>query len=155
MLDLPGIRKLEDSLLFNGFPRCVLSPETEQLALDLSIELFGITQSQTEFNVDDYWDCDDEEFEQKRLKHLRWFATTDLPDEDKVQALLHLGLDFRDDRGGPFRCTRLLSGQAEAAAKGVMGKLPDQASANLNRWANNLQKDAEDYLTKRKNKERI
>jgi hypothetical protein len=55
VLDLPGVQRLEDKLLLNGFPRCHLLPETERLADETSIRLFGITKNQIEIYLDDFF----------------------------------------------------------------------------------------------------
>lgn len=153
VLDLPGVQRLEDKLLLNGFPRRDLLPETEQLADETSIRLFGITKAQTEIYLDDFRDYDDEDFEQRLLRLQRASETVDVSDEDRVEVLLNLGLDFRGQRGHPLLCTRLFGRQAEAAAKRIIGNLPDQASAHLQKWESNLERDAEAWK-KRKSGER-
>jgi hypothetical protein len=66
---------------------------------------------------------------------------------------MNLGLDFRNQRDHPLLCTGLFGRQAEAAAKKIIGNLPDQASAHLQKWESNLERDAQAWK-KQKSKER-
>jgi hypothetical protein len=49
-----------------------------------------------------------------------------------------------DDRGQPLRCTKLMSRPAEAAAKGVKGKLPD----GVMQWQDELMRERDAFLAK-------
>ena len=66
--------------------------------------------------------------------------------EDLVDLFLHHNLDFRDSRGHPLRCLHWLRRQAEAAATGMSGKMPDP----LERAEATLQADATAFMNKKK-----
>lgn len=78
--------------------------------------------------------------------HDSQFETDDMSDDQIVAYFLPLGLDFRDARGHPLRCTIFIARQAEAALKGVSGQLPKPEQAGQSNWEEKLRRDAESFL---------
>jgi hypothetical protein len=110
-------------------PDDVLPAEIDSAVDAVSKVLFGITHRDTIFPVyegDDPWRWSDEHFD-----HEDNFLSTDLDDLSTVEFLLGMDkpLDFRDERGHPMRCVMWLRRQAEAAARGFMGTMPDPGVA--------------------------
>ncbi|MGV1758883.1 hypothetical protein ACQZ6F_19070 [Rhizobium sp. A22-96] len=156
MLDLPAFQRMEDKLLINTPRVGQLSPEVDDFAKDLSRQTFGIAQSDTLFELPtNYNDLPDWSPERWRVEH-NWreheeqFITTDVSDEHAIEILLGLGLDFRDQRGQPMRRVKLFARQAEAAAKGIMGRLPDREAASLESWASALERDAKEHMSRKR-----
>lgn len=78
------------------------------------------------------------------------FSTGQMTDDEAVLALLVLGVDFRDERGDPLRCTKFLCRQVEGGAVGkVMGHLPDVEELGLKSWESKLQKEAQLHLARK------
>lgn len=152
MLALPGFRTLEDKLLIYSRHRGAIPPDVEQAANELSLQTFGITQADTEFEWPEECEEFSEEWERTQKQYERYecrFETTNLSEEDTVVSLKRLGFDFSDDRGIPLRCTKLFNRQAEAAAKGFKGRMPDRTSIGIEQWENNLQAAARAFIEKR------
>lgn len=83
-------------------------------------------------------------------RHEQRFETNDCSDDEAVEILLRLGLDFRDERGFPLRCVRLFRRQAEAAAKGIVGNMPECEAVSLKQWETTLEADARSFLKRRR-----
>ncbi|RWK73163.1 hypothetical protein [Mesorhizobium sp.] len=83
-------------------------------------------------------------------KHEDQYETCEATDDEAVTVLAGLGLDFNDGRGQPLRCTKYFCRQAEAAAKGLMGKMPDRAAANLAVWGSALEQAARVHMNKKR-----
>jgi hypothetical protein len=139
---IPSILTVERKLFFTALPD-QLEAELEELVDKTSFDVFGITEKQTKFNFpDDYeylssdserrWQIDDE-FEEHEADYL----TAQEGELGSVEVLLRVGVDFRDENGFPLKCTRYLKRQAEIAAKGKMGKLPDITAINEANWEEN------------------
>jgi hypothetical protein len=95
------------------------------------------------------------QLDQAFAEYDRQFETgDDLTDDEAMEALLHLGLDFSDDRGQPLRCTKRMSRPAEMAAKGIKGKMPERRDADLAKWSDAMQQDAAKFLAKKRKPER-
>jgi hypothetical protein len=135
ILDVPGFREVEDNLLLYAPHLSTWPPDFVALFDDLSKQTFGVTNKETLFENPDHEDQ---------------FDTAEATDDEAVKILLQLGLDFRDEYGFPLRCVMLFCRQAEAAAKGTMGKMPDRASIGLESWAKALKRDAEQYVRKKR-----
>ncbi len=122
----------------------------------ISIEIFGITESDTLFKIpsgyDDLpgWSQELAEINDSWDLHEEQFETANATDDEAVAILLRLGLDFRDERGQPLRCTKLFSRQAEAAAKGIMGKMPDREGADLESWTTKMMQAAREHMSKKR-----
>ncbi|WP_296744846.1 hypothetical protein [Mesorhizobium sp.] len=156
VLDLPGFDTIERKLLLYTTARSELPPALEVEVNDLSKKTFGITMSDTMFAFpahynalheasQERWDIDDEFYE-----HEEKYETSEATDDEVVAILADLGLDFNDSRGFPLRCTKLFSRQAEAAAKGLLGKMPDRAAADLEVWGNALEEAARLHMNKKR-----
>jgi hypothetical protein len=69
------------------------------------------------------------------------FQTTDAGDDETVEILLELKIDFRSAQGHPLNMTRYLKRQAEAAAKRIVGQLPEQETLRTDMWESKLLAD--------------
>ncbi|MBE1707466.1 hypothetical protein HKB47_03465 [Mesorhizobium japonicum] len=156
ILDLPGFEAIERKLLLYTSVRSELSPALALEVDDLSAKTFGIVRNDTLFSwpshYDDLhqasperWRIDDEFYE-----HEEKYETGEATDDEAVAILAGLGLDFNDNRGLPLRCTKLFCRQAEAAAKRIIGALPDQATVNLEAWGNALAQAAQLHINKKR-----
>lgn len=156
MLDLPGFQRMEDRLLLNPSRNGELGPDVEDFADNLSNETFGITRNDTLFELPSEYDDLPEWADERREIEDRWdihedqFETAEASDDEAIPILLRLGFDFRCERGQPMRCVKLFARQAEAAAKGIMGRLPDREVAGLEFWANALERDAKQHMLKKR-----
>jgi hypothetical protein len=153
ILDLPGVRDLEGSILLH---RDDPGRIVHEVAL-VSQKLFGITQEDTRFEVpDEYWDLP--EFSPERVQieeqyeaHEDQFETGNhLTDDETMELLAKVGLDFSDERGLPLRCTKQMARPAEAAAKGIKGKLPDRAEVEVMQWTDTLTRERDAYLANKR-----
>ncbi|MGO7836511.1 hypothetical protein [Rhizobium johnstonii] len=153
--DLEGVAELEDKLLLNPPRNGKASPQLTEHIDHLSIKLFGITEEETHFKYPDnfesliegmpeWWNVQSRanEFEDR-------FSTGEMTDDEAVLALLVLGVDFRDERGDPLRCTKFLCRQVEGALFKVMGHLPDVEELGLKTWESKLQKEAQLHLCRK------
>ncbi|RWP25150.1 hypothetical protein [Mesorhizobium sp.] len=156
IFDLPGFETIERKLLLYTSARSELSPSLEFEVNDLSERTFGIIRNDTLFLLpihynslhaasSERWKIEDEFNE-----HEDQYETSDATDDEAVTILASLGLDFNDSRGQPLRCTRYFCRQAEAAAKGLMGRMPDQAAANLEVWGSALEQAARVHMNKKR-----
>jgi hypothetical protein len=142
VLDLPGIRQLEDRLLLEMW---------HDLDVDrVCHDLFGITPSGLFEMPDDFSElsiCERNRIGEAYEEYEKSFETGGgLTDDEEVKLLRSWGLDFTDDRGQPLRCTKLLSRVAEAAAKGIKGKMPDHTA----QWESALTRDREAFFAKKR-----
>lgn len=128
VIDLPGFRHFEDLLLLHN--RGETPPEIDDEEDKLSLQTFGITRRDA-FNLDGQ------------------FQTDHLYDDEAVTLLQRLGLDFSDQNGQPLRCTMQFARQAEAASKGIAGRMPDRSSVGLDRWQSDLEAGAREHMAKR------
>ena len=155
-LDLRGFQEMEDKLLIYMPRRGELPPDVEEFVDDLSKRTFGVTRNDTLFKVpagyDDLplWSDERQNIDDRYDAHEGQFETADATDDEVVAVLLRLGLDFRDAQAKPLLCAKLFCRQAEAAAKRIMGKMPDRDQANLNSWTKALERDAEQHMKKKK-----
>jgi hypothetical protein len=151
--DLPGIRKLEDHLLlFSDDPHRI-----DDEVAEVSRQLFAIEPKEVRHDLpDEFWDLPDYSDERYRItvahaKHENQFATSDrLSPERTVEVLATLGVDFLDDQGQPLRCTKRLGRVAEAAARGLKGKLPDRGVANLHQWEESMKKAVDAFMARKR-----
>lgn len=156
MLELPGFQEIEDKLWLYTPTRGVFTPELDAHINDLSLRTFGIVGNDTLFNLPDgysqlpAWSDERIEIEDRYYDHEDQYDTADATDDEAVDSLLVLGLDFRDRKGQPLRCTKLFCRQAEAAAKGILGKMPDRTVAGLDSWANKLEREAREHMSKKR-----
>lgn len=156
MLSLPGFQTLEDKLLLYTPRRGELPPQVSGYVDHLSQTTFGTTENDTLFDLPDEYDDLPDWSEERHQIEDRWeaheaqFETEEADEDMAISILLRLGLDFRDDRGRALRCTKLLCRQAEAAAKGIMGRMPDRATAGLDSWTKALERDAKQHMMRKR-----
>ncbi|TWG90999.1 hypothetical protein L598_006200000100 [Mesorhizobium sp. J18] len=156
VLDLPGFQEIEDKLCIYTPTRGALPPEMDAMIDDLSTATFGITANDTLFELpENYsrlpeWSDERIEIEDRYYDHEDQYETAEATDDEAVAILLLRGFDFRDARGQPLRCTLHFSGQAEAAAKGIKGRMPDRAAAGLESWTKKLEQEAKLHLQRKR-----
>lgn len=145
--DFPRVADLEAKLI-GCSPQRDLPNDVESLVDELSMTLFGIKEIDTQFAEEELpglpWFHN--QWESRRDEHEEDYDSAYLTDDDAVAYLLALGLDFNDDRGQPLRCVMWLRRQAEAAAKGIKGKIPEPPVANEGK----LEAEREAFLRSRK-----
>ncbi|MDR7224365.1 hypothetical protein [Aminobacter aminovorans] len=153
---LPGFQQIEDKLLLYSSVRGTLPPDVEKAVDDLSLNTFGITATQTEFAFPEHYQAlpvySDElrEIEDAYYEFEDRFDTSDATDDEAVEILLGLGLDFRDERGFPLRSTKLFMRQAEAAAKEIAGCLPSRGDVEVAQWKTTLEQEAYLYMRRKR-----
>jgi hypothetical protein len=122
----------------------------------LSRSTFGVVRADTVFVFPDgYHDLPDwsnEKWAVTRRYHKfeDQFETSNATDDEMVATLLKIGFDFRDERGNPLRCTKSFARQAEAAGKGIMGKMPDRTAIELGNWEKRIEQAAKDHLNRKR-----
>jgi hypothetical protein len=147
LADRACVLELEDVLLLHSGDEARIDDAVARV----SRELFGIVPEDTflylpedydklplleRMKVDHLFETYDESFE----------TGDDLTDDENMEVLLRLGLDFSDARGQPLRCTKLLCRVAEIAAKGIKGKLPDQTE----QWADEITRSRDTFLANKR-----
>jgi len=156
VIEMPGFRELEDKFIIYSGPKGQFPYGVEDRAEQLSIDTFGIKASDTELKTPpDYWDwpeisAERNAFDEARERHDEQFETLYLSDDEAMDYLLGLGVDFRNELGNPLKCISLFAVQAEAAAKGIAGKLPEQSALELKRWESRVELEVKAYLAKKK-----
>jgi hypothetical protein len=130
--DLPTIADLEVDLLLR---RNQYDGVERDLAEAVARKLFGT-----------WWSDVVDVYEHHDYLMTGWAMT----DEETLQAMLTIGIDFSNTRGHPLRCTLLLAGPAEIAARGIAGHLPDQGQAALDRMASNLVREREAFMARKR-----
>jgi hypothetical protein len=160
MRDFECVRHLEEDFLI--YPDM---DHTSERVKKVSRELFGVdiddlyAIADKEDGINDVDDSDlldgqgsfveyEEEGEESYLDKFACFQYRF--DADEAETLLAVGLDFRDGRGHPLRCTRALSLIAEAVAKGALGRKPDPSKISDQAFEAKLKRDAEAYLRKKR-----
>jgi hypothetical protein len=154
MKDHPRIQMLEQKLLLWSYPGRANTPELDSLIDEVSIELFGITSAETEFKRPAEYDelpmrqqwAVDHQYDE----HETPFDAVDLAPDEVVPVLKRLGFDFTSDHGQPLRCTKILSRQALAAARGMMGRRPDPAEFKAKGFESWLKSEAEAFTSRRR-----
>ena len=122
----PDVRELE--LMLSHYKPDDTTPVEVDSAIDaVSKALFGITYRDTIFPLDE--GADPRRWSEEPFYHEANFGLSELDGQTVVELLLLKNLDFRDDRGHPMRCVMWLRRQAEAAASGFMGTMPDPVAA--------------------------
>lgn len=138
-----GVQRLDDGLLLYDNGRGEVPLQVDSLLNFVSASLFGIKRSEVYVAREDFKDAAEEwEYEQA-------FETSVMDNYDAATFLLEFGLDFTDGRGEPLRCTRFLKLQAEAAAKGYLGHMPDRKTLSLERFASSLEAEAAAFKAKK------
>jgi len=154
VIDLPGVRALEGRLLLSGRDR----GRSEDMVASVARDLFGVGHFELQFTIPEkyrdlpsYAVSELHELEQLREVHESQFETSDrLTDDETVEVMARLGFDFRDDAGRSLRCTKLMNRPVEAAAKGIMGHLPDRGAIELKKFEADLEKARDAFLAKKR-----
>ena len=147
---IPVISELEQKLFFTNLPS-QLEVELENQVNAASKYVFGITEDQTKFLYpDNYSDLakGSEKWSKVEIDFIEYeedYLTSYYGDEDTIEILKLLGIDFSDENGNPLRCTRYLKRQAEVAAKGLKGHLPDITKMKDEDWQKKLEEDAKTF----------
>lgn len=141
VLDLKGVRQLEDALLLRSTTRGEMTPEGERLCDDLCARIFGVT-------ADDVAGVEwtdltaRQRFDFERLQ----------PDAEQLAKLKRLGLDFSDEQGRPLRCTERFAVPALIASKGLLpqARMPEPGQGSLDRMEAKLAAERDAFLAKRR-----
>lgn len=152
---LDGIAEFENKLLLDPPRNGEIAPELDDYFDRLSTKLFGITRDDTRFKFPDsfprliegteeWW-----RIQSSADQHGGHFVTDDCTDDEAVSTLLAMGVDFRDERGDPLRCTKLFGRQVTAAVMKIAGLLPDADAVELKSWESKLEKEAQLHLARR------
>jgi len=156
MRHIPAMEEIERICCLYVDPRHVTHSTTDHRLDPLLFQVFGSELKDVQFRIPDhYWDLPEDSPEAWGIateyhRFEEQFETSDMGDEETVAFLLERGLDFRDKRGFPLRSTHLLKRQAEAAIKGIAGKLPDLEEAGARRFQSNLERDVANFQSRRK-----
>lgn len=130
---LPGIADLEVDLLMR---RNEYDGIEEDLAWSVARKLFGLVWD----DVYRVWDQHGDSL----------ITRFELADDETMNSMLQLGVDFSDDRGNPLRCTNLLAAFAEIAARGLAGHLPDPEAAALDQAAASLARERDAFIASKR-----
>ena len=128
--DLPGVADLEVDLLLR---RNEYDGVEQDLAERVALKLFGV------WSIEDNCELADDML-------TAWV----MADDETMEAMLTLGIDFSDTRGHPLRCTLLLAGPAEIAVRGIAGHPPDQSKAVLDRMTSNLERERDAFIARKR-----
>jgi hypothetical protein len=152
---LEGIAELESKLLLNPPRNGELVHELDEIIDGLSSNLFGVTKEDTQFKYpNNFGDLSEGGAEwwsiQSRANEYEEQFTTDyMADDEAVLTFLAMGVDFRNDRGDPLRCTKLLCRQVEGAVTKVLGRLPDVQELELKALESKLENDVRLHLARK------
>lgn len=152
---LDGIAEFENKLLLNPPRNGEIASELHDYFDRLSVNLFGITRGDTHFKFPanfhnltegtaEWW-----QIQSSADEHEDQFLTDYRADDEAVSTLLMMGVDFRDDRGDPLRCTKLFGRQVTAAVLQIGGRLPDADVVGLKNWESKLESDAKLHLARK------
>jgi hypothetical protein len=159
VIDLRGVRDLENKLVLYSDRRGDLTHECEAWCDDLCREIFGVATDDTEFVLPP------EYYELSELDHAYWsildardrhearFRTKYLSTREQVDAFAPLGLDFADDHGDPLRCVKRFARPAEAAARNITGigaRMPERAQIAVQTFEDAITKEAQAFLTNKR-----
>jgi hypothetical protein len=148
--DFPGVEQLERALLF-GFRGRELPAELQGFVDAISKQLFDIMPDDTEYQPPEDSHLQPKIFIQAdRDDHDLDYETVDMDPDQALEFLKRFGLDFSDSKGAPLLCIRFLKRPAEAAAKGMLGRMPDRAQVSLDSFQNKLEAEREAFLSRRK-----
>lgn len=155
VIDLPGFRDMEARVLLGFAPGHPVSPELEAALKALSKATFGIVRDDVSFpNLDSIFDgldeASQEQFVELENQLIETFEKVGNSDEDALEALRALGVDFADDKGWPIRCTPFFKWQAFAAATKLAGNLPNVEEMGLKKIQVDLEREAKAFVEKRR-----
>ena len=140
--DADGVQRLEDGLLLYENGRIDVPHQVDDLLKAVSKRLFGIVRGEVYIAPGDFESAIEEaEYEED-------FETSLMDNEEAAEFLADYGIDFTDGKGHALRCTRVLKLQAEAAAKGYGGHMPDP-SVLLEKMETSLQAQAASFMARK------
>lgn len=150
MRGLPAVSELERELLLYSDDQ----PRVEHRVAEASKKLFGITIADIAFRDDD-WDApkgsaERDAAEERYDQYSSQFQASEMTDDEAMDLLRPLGLDFSDDRGEPLRCTKHLMLVAEAAAKRIAGTMPDKSEISVEHFEDKMKREAELFFAKKR-----
>lgn len=152
--NLPSFAENESDLLLDWNVYGIALPGTLERLNELSKATFGIVEADTNFvfpkNFNGLPIIEREALRRDFEKNQSLYETAKVTDESAIVILLRLGFDFRDERGFPLRLTSYFKRQAEAAAKGIMGVIPNLETIGHRNWEINIAKDAKKFMENRK-----
>jgi len=147
LIDLPGVRALENKLVMERVSRNQHLDGFRNACEDVSFDLFGITRGDVfeEFGKAYLRDHPEKDVVELDLDDLQeaykaTYKTESLGwEEDKVEFLKSLGWDLTNDRGTALSITDYFCRQVEAVATGRAGALPDLETASAESWGEGLE----------------
>lgn len=157
VIDLPGFRDMEARLLLGYMPGHPVSPELDDALKALSRSTFGIIEDDVSFpDLDSIFDSLDEvgqeQFVELENRLAASFDRIGNSDDDALDELKSLGVDFSDDRGWPIRCTPFFKWQAFAAATRLAGELPNIEEMGLKKIEVDLEREVKAFVAKRRSR---
>ncbi|MEH6721036.1 MAG: hypothetical protein V7704_19325 [Aurantimonas endophytica] len=151
--DLPGFAEMEAKVRIQYNPNIETTPEFDRAIEALSRSTFGVAAVDVWEEYRKFDEVEDEDDLPQAIRNFEAAAERlENSDEDAVEILCLLGIDFRDERGHPLLLTRFFSWQALGAVAGMKGSLPDPEVAELSRLSSSLEADARRFLEGRRRK---
>ncbi len=150
--DLPGFADIEAKVRLFYNPNLPTPPYLDHFIDAVSLKTFGTVENEVwEEYGRHVGDGEDEYVEEEDLPQaVQHFIAAGVhiekSDEDAVNILRALGVDFRDERGWPLLCTRFFKWQALAAVARIKGVLPDIEEAGLSKLASSLEDEVARFM---------
>ncbi len=141
-------------LLYTG-RRTALNPELDDALNGVSRRLFGLVRAETEYDPPPYyWDLGGDDPERWRIDGLidefeRQLKAAHLPEPEALQHLQALGVSFHGPMGEALHGLRHFDRQAELAALGLKGSLPEPVEVNHDALSTKLEDEARRWKTTR------
>ena len=146
MRDLAGFEDIEAKARIFYNPNYPTPPEFDQAVRDLSIATFGTTDQDVENALTQFDEIEDEDLPMTAQAYFGLIGAISNSDDDAVDILKQIGIDFRDAKGWPLLTTRFFRNVALAARCGIVGRLPNPEDQALRRIAGNLEQEAARFL---------
>jgi hypothetical protein len=156
---MPGIPALEDRLMMDTHAGDKDLHGFKRLCNETLFDLFGITHAETLFQypasyLNKTMSADDrEDIEDAAREHEENFVTEAMFDEDRAEYLKNFGWDLYGNNGQPLLITRHVCRVIEAVAKGIAGIAPEADVVDTKRWAEDMQRQADQFKRKRKQRD--
>lgn len=158
--DILEFQELEADLLLSWRTSGDITSRVQAEADKLSMKVFGIVEKDTNFQFPaDFDEMMDGSAPKNQILieyriHESKYETATIDDVQIVNILLALSLDFRDRDRGPLRLVKLFARQAEASAKGRLGKYPNTRLLSNENWERKIELDGEKFLRERRGSSR-
>ncbi|WP_407048160.1 hypothetical protein [Methyloraptor flagellatus] len=130
--DLPGCLDVESSLILYSGRAGEISPRSESCIDQFAFRNFGISLDEASAYFSDG------ELE----------TDYEMTDDEVVEYMLKINVDFRCVKGQPLRCTRSLARVVELAARGLTGRMPDLEEIALTKSEEKLRYESFQFLEK-------